>query len=129
MIFSLKGRFLKNGFRILLVLGLPILGLGFSPNLKPKLFELRSSQDPSDISCGDVVSLFRWGALHHGLGKPNYKSPSFSKRVAHLFAEKTDPQKLLLLHSDLETLTLQAQLAWEAVLEKKRLFLLSKVVS
>ncbi len=85
-----------------------VTGLPFGhPILKPEL------------SCEQVLKLAEWGRKKYGgLGQTDLFSFKQASRVAEIFADKLDPNRMLITASELEQLKAMTQLKWNRLTQK-----------
>ncbi|MFM8313689.1 MAG: hypothetical protein ACKOA8_05335, partial [Deltaproteobacteria bacterium] len=85
-----------------------VAGLPFGhPILKPEL------------SCEQVLKLAEWGRKKYGgLGQTDLFSFKQASRVAEIFADKLDPNRMLITASELEQLKAVTQLKWNRLTQK-----------
>lgn len=79
----------------------------------------KASTSSESFACSDLIPLVEWSIKHHGMSSKKLTSLSFAEKAAELFAEKTDPERLLFVESEVESLKKTSQKNWARFLKNK----------
>jgi C-terminal peptidase prc len=120
-------RFLEKGYLKLgfLVLTLPILGLSLrksQPSLSLQEIQGLPFGHPipkSELSCEQVLKLADLGRQKFGgIGAKNIFSSEKAVKIAQVFADKLDPEKMIYTAQEIEELKNLTQIHWSRLVEK-----------
>lgn len=71
------------------------------------------------FQCADLIPMMKWSIAHHGFGQVHFSSSQFAERSAEVFAEKLDPERLLFLSDEVDSLKAALRNHWSQFVAKK----------